>query len=173
MGRFTVVPAEKAVARRERVALERKQPLQRCLRHPAEPPRIEDGVEAGADWRTNPSTQIKWGLGYIKNRPDCGSPAAAYSKWLSRSPHWYDDGGYLPEGLSLVANGTGRPEPVFTGSQWDTLRANAGRGGSQPPNITVENHVWVGNREITDIVDHRIEVHDADTGRALAAGRYI
>ncbi|MBQ1164293.1 hypothetical protein KBZ21_40575, partial [Streptomyces sp. A73] len=39
----------------------------------------------------------------------------------SRSPHWYDDGGLLQPGLNLVANGTGRPEPVLTGRQWDVL----------------------------------------------------
>ncbi len=42
---------------------------------------------AGADWRTNPATQIRWGLGYIKNV--YGSPCNAWSQWQSRSPHWY------------------------------------------------------------------------------------
>ena len=42
---------------------------------------------AGADWRTNPRTQIRWGMGYIKGR--YGTPCAAWSAWLSRSPHWY------------------------------------------------------------------------------------
>jgi hypothetical protein len=41
-----------------------------------------------------------------------GNPARAYGAWLSRSPHWYDQGGYLPPGLSLAYNGTGRPERV-------------------------------------------------------------
>jgi hypothetical protein len=41
----------------------------------------------GSDWRTNPATQIKWGLGYIKDT--YGTPAQAYATWLSRSPHWY------------------------------------------------------------------------------------
>ncbi|MGW4754275.1 aggregation-promoting factor C-terminal-like domain-containing protein [Streptomyces chartreusis] len=126
-------------------------------------------ASAGSDWRTNPATQIRWGLNYIKHRPDYGSPSAAYSKWLSRSPHWYDDGGYLPPGLNLVANGTGKPEPVFTSGQWDTLRASKGGG---VPNVVVENHVWVGDREITDIVDHRITVRDAATGNALEIGRW-
>jgi hypothetical protein len=36
---------------------------------------------AGADWRTNPATQIKWGIRYIKLR--YGSPAAAWSYHLS------------------------------------------------------------------------------------------
>lgn len=127
-------------------------------------------ASAGPDWRTNPATQILWGLRYIKDRPDYGSPSKAYSKWLARSPHWYDDGGYLPPGLSLVANGTGRPEPVFTGSQWDDIRA-ARNGGT--PNIVVNAQTFVGDREITDIVEQRISAYDADTGQALDVGRYV
>jgi len=46
-------------------------------------------ASAGADWKTNPATQIRWGIGYIAGRPDYGSPSAAYAKWLARSPHWY------------------------------------------------------------------------------------
>ena len=42
---------------------------------------------AGADWRTNPVTQIRWGLGYIKSV--YGSPCNALSRWNSRYPHWY------------------------------------------------------------------------------------
>ena len=39
------------------------------------------------DWRTNPVTQIKWGLDYIKR--SYGSPCNALDFWNSRSPHWY------------------------------------------------------------------------------------
>jgi hypothetical protein len=44
-------------------------------------------ASAGADWKTNPATQIKWGIGYIADT--YGSPSAAYAAWKSRSPHWY------------------------------------------------------------------------------------
>lgn len=33
----------------------------------------------GADWRTNPATQIKWGLNYMNSRYD--SPCGAWSYW--------------------------------------------------------------------------------------------
>lgn len=72
-------------------------------------------ASAGADWRTNPATQIRWGLGYI--RSVYGSPANAYARWLGRRPHWYDSGGLLPPGTSLVHNGTGRPETIRTARQ--------------------------------------------------------
>jgi hypothetical protein len=42
---------------------------------------------AGADYRTNPVTQISWGLQYIKS--SYGTPCGAWNAWQSRSPHWY------------------------------------------------------------------------------------
>jgi hypothetical protein len=38
-----------------------------------------------SDWKTNPATQIKWGIGYIKGRYD--SPCGAWQ-------HWQDAGSY-------------------------------------------------------------------------------
>jgi hypothetical protein len=127
-------------------------------------------ASAGADWRTNYQTQIRWGLGYIKSRPDYGSPAAAYQKWLSRSPHWYDDGGMIPPGLSLVANGTGKPEPVFTSNQWADIRSAKGGGGAAQ--IHADVRVFVGDREITDIVRTEINTYDSDAATALNNGRW-
>ncbi|MFI6699761.1 transglycosylase SLT domain-containing protein [Streptomyces sp. NPDC050509] len=40
---------------------------------------------AGADWQTNPATQIKWGLGYMNDRYD--SPCGAWSFWQANN--WY------------------------------------------------------------------------------------
>lgn len=40
---------------------------------------------AGADWQTNPETQIRWGLRYIKLV--YGSPARAFAHWQSHN--WY------------------------------------------------------------------------------------
>ncbi|MGN9782631.1 transglycosylase SLT domain-containing protein [Nonomuraea sp. ZG12] len=39
----------------------------------------------GRDWRTNPRTQIAWGLSYIKQR--YGSPCRAWGHFQSH--HWY------------------------------------------------------------------------------------
>jgi len=39
----------------------------------------------GSDWRTNPVTQIKWGLSYIENR--YSSPCGAWSFWQAHN--WY------------------------------------------------------------------------------------
>ncbi|MFI6923015.1 transglycosylase SLT domain-containing protein [Nonomuraea spiralis] len=40
---------------------------------------------AGKDWRSNPETQIRWGLAYIKGR--YGRPCGAWGHW--RSHNWY------------------------------------------------------------------------------------
>ncbi len=40
---------------------------------------------AGADWQTNPATQIKWGLNYMNSRYN--SPCGAWSFWQANS--WY------------------------------------------------------------------------------------
>ncbi|KGN32843.1 hypothetical protein N802_15740 [Knoellia sinensis KCTC 19936] len=41
----------------------------------------------GADYRTNPITQIKWGLWYID--VSYGNPCNAWEFWNNRYPHWY------------------------------------------------------------------------------------
>lgn len=42
-------------------------------------------ASAGADWRTNPATQIKWGLGYVSGR--YGTPCRAWAH--SQATGWY------------------------------------------------------------------------------------
>ncbi|MEU9604811.1 transglycosylase SLT domain-containing protein [Streptomyces sp. NPDC048057] len=42
-------------------------------------------ASAGADWRTNPATQIKWGLNYMNGKYD--SPCGAWTFWQAN--RWY------------------------------------------------------------------------------------
>ncbi|WP_225859594.1 aggregation-promoting factor C-terminal-like domain-containing protein [Streptomyces albicerus] len=42
-------------------------------------------ASAGSDWKTNPETQIEWGLDYMKSR--YGSPVGAWNFWQSNG--WY------------------------------------------------------------------------------------
>lgn len=42
-------------------------------------------ASAGADWATNPATQIRWGIGYIKST--YGSPCDAWAFWQGHG--WY------------------------------------------------------------------------------------
>ncbi|MEU8524742.1 MULTISPECIES: transglycosylase SLT domain-containing protein [Streptomyces] len=42
-------------------------------------------ASAGSDWKTNPATQIKWGLNYMNER--YGSPNGAWAFWQANG--WY------------------------------------------------------------------------------------
>ncbi len=42
-------------------------------------------ASAGSDWKTNPATQIKWGLDYMNSR--YGSPVGAWTFWQANG--WY------------------------------------------------------------------------------------
>lgn len=92
-------------------------------------------ASAGGDWLTNPATQIRWGLGYIAGR--YGNPVSAWAH--ETAYNWYDQGGYLPPGVSTVVNGTGRPEPVLTPAQWDAM-ARGARGGDGLGLPSIEQH---------------------------------
>lgn len=81
--------------------------------------------------------QIVAGFNYIAGR--YGNPNNAWNFWQRH--HWYDDGGYLMPGATMAFNNTSKPEPVFTGSQWDSITALASgsSGGSSGPLMNVEN----------------------------------
>jgi hypothetical protein len=86
--------------------------------------------------------QAKWGLHYIADR--YGDPVGARRYWESHGNYseggvvpgapvadngtmMYDNGGYLPPGLTTVLNLTGKPEPVFTADQFDRMSSGNGR----------------------------------------------
>ncbi|QIK62338.1 peptidoglycan DD-metalloendopeptidase family protein [Leucobacter viscericola] len=61
----------------------------------------------------------------------------------------YDNGGWLPTGLSLVENRTRSPEPILTGSQWDAVKQGGGISGP----VTVR----IGDREFEGWMDERAD----------------
>jgi TP901 family phage tail tape measure protein len=65
----------------------------------------------GGHKTSDPRLQSIYGLKYISKT--YGKPSNAYFKWMTRNPHWYDNGGMLEP-----MNGTGTPEPVLTNAQW-------------------------------------------------------
>lgn len=70
----------------------------------------------------DPLANIYAGVNYAIHRYGHG--------WISRmlAPGGYDHGGWLPPGRHMVENRTGRPEPVFSGQQWDLLRRSVQQG---------------------------------------------
>src|SRR5690606_15412650 len=80
---------------------------------------------AGHVWMyVNPNTIIEAPQTGLKVR----QVAARAAQVVGVPPTEYDSGGFLPTGHSLVFNGTGKPEPILTDRQWQSVQA-AAQGG--------------------------------------------
>jgi hypothetical protein len=142
-----------------------------------------DGTWAPYGKKTSdPKLQAQYGLEYIKSR--YGSPEKAKAFWEGH--HWYadggivpggepvgnvggglpdngtmmyDNGGYLPPGLTTVVNLTGKPEPVFTADQFEGMRGGAAGG------IHYEPHFNASDLTADDVMDDfRFEVRRLGRG---------
>lgn len=86
----------------------------------------------------------------------------------------YDSGGYLPEGLSTVFNGTGRPEPVFTTAQANALMGGGGTAaglsldGQQLQLVLDDGRAF--NAHIETLADARIQTSNSQLVQVLNAG---
>lgn len=140
-----------------------------------------DGTWKGYGPKTSdPAKQAEYGMQYIKER--YGSPEGAKAFWEGH--HWYadggvvpggapvdnlgglpdngtmmyDNGGYLPPGLTTVVNLTGKPEPVFTSQQFEGMQ-----GGSS--GIHYEPHFNASDLTADDVMDDfRFEVRRLTRG---------
>lgn len=75
-------------------------------------------------------------------------------------PTSFDSGGLLQRGLSVVHNGTRRPEHITTDEQWSALMRLAERGAGRP--IEIHNHGLPGipsDQQITSSVDKALIMH--------------
>jgi len=111
------------------------------------------GHTAGTLGKTN--VESRGGDGVIAGSRARGYNDGLFTSWYGFKPGVYDQGGWLPEGLNLVYNGTGQPEAVLTNSQAGALTSMA--RGQQVGDLSVK--VFVGNEEIRDIA--RTEVYDS------------
>jgi hypothetical protein len=73
---------------------------------------------------TTAGGQIAGFLNYVKER--YGDPIAAEAHEAQYG--WYDQGGWLQPGMTMVMNATGHPEPVLNPDQWDRLTSAVGSG---------------------------------------------
>lgn len=81
-------------------------------------------ASAGPDWQNDPATQLRWMFQYIDQV--YGGIPQAYAFHVAHG--WYDQGGMLPPGMSMMANATGKPEPVLTDTQWANIDKLASGG---------------------------------------------
>jgi hypothetical protein len=109
------------------------------------------GRESGG---SDAATQIAWGLRYIRDR--YGSPLNAYNAWLSRSPHWYGEGGIFTK-PTIIGVGERGPEAVVP-------LGKAGRGGDI--NIYLTNQGVLGSEaQVTAWLRNAIAKLETRNGR--------
>ncbi|MEU6703051.1 peptidoglycan DD-metalloendopeptidase family protein [Streptomyces wuyuanensis] len=123
----------------------------------------------------NPLANVYASMRYAMAR--YGSLPKAYNR-----PGGYATGGF-PAAGELAWVGEQGPElvrflaPAQVYNHRDSMAmVNSARDiptSSAPGNINVVSHTYLDGREVSGIIDQRIEVHDADTGRALTTGRRI
>lgn len=80
-------------------------------------------------------------------------------------PFTFDSGGYLPPGLNLTYNGTGRPEPVLTARQESALAAGL-RGGDG----VFTGNLYLSSGEFLGAVDGRIARREDTLAQQFATG---
>jgi len=113
------------------------------------PTKMPFAAQAGGG--SNAAAQIAWGLSYIKGR--YGSPAGAWAHEMRFG--WYDRGGWLPPGLSLALNQTGRPERVGGG---DTINVYVTVGHGANPRQAAQEIVKILNQGATAGVKLRTSI---------------
>ncbi|WP_228973402.1 peptidoglycan DD-metalloendopeptidase family protein [Streptomyces sp. DH12] len=124
---------------------------------------------------TNPLANIFASMNYAMSR--YGSLPLAYNR-----PGGYAGGGFPQVGeLSWVGEHGPElvrwlhPAQVYSHTDSMAMTREAGRlsdvDGRGTTTLTADVHVYVGDREITDIVDTRIELHDTAAASAIETGR--
>ncbi|MEU9557362.1 hypothetical protein [Streptomyces fumanus] len=110
------------------------------------------GHTAGTLGKTN--VESRGGDGVVVGPRARGFNDRLFSTWYGFQPGKYDNGGMLQPGFNLAYNGTGRPEPVLTGAQFNALAR--GEGAQRP--IVLELHSDEGS--FGSLVDVRVQQHD-------------
>lgn len=118
------------------------------------------GHTAGTLARTN--VESRGGDGVVVGPRARGYNDSLFTSWYGFQPGKYDNGGMLQPGFNLAYNGTGRPEPVLTGSQFNALA----RSGSDTP-ITVE--IKTQDRALADFIDVRVHQNQQELAAVINA----
>ncbi|MDT0608886.1 hypothetical protein [Streptomyces lancefieldiae] len=105
------------------------------------------GHTAGTLGKTN--VESRGGDGVVVGSRARGYRDPLFTDWYGFMPGKFDNGGMLQPGFNLAYNGTGRPEPVLTGSQFNALA----RGDADSP-ITVEINTL--DRALAEFIDVRV-----------------
>ncbi|WP_134664010.1 tape measure protein [Amycolatopsis sp. CFH S0078] len=102
----------------------------------------------------DPIANIVAGINYIKARY---GTIFNVQQAVGSTPRGYDQGGWLPPGLSTVYNGTGQPEAVFTREQYEAIVGRIQAAGNARP-ITVYARTDADPEHIAHVIDRRLSL---------------
>lgn len=108
----------------------------------------------------DPLSNIVAGLRYILSRY---GTIFRVQQAVGATPRGYDSGGYLPPGVSLVRNNTGKPELVLTHDQQMAMLA----GGDHYVSV------YVGNELLVEKIQAVVDDNNANVTRAFKRGRGV
>jgi len=114
------------------------------------------------------NVESRGGDGVVVGKRARGAMSMMFPDVYGFQPGKYDAGGYLPEGLSMVYNGTGAPEPVFTTAQANALMSRAAApaaGGSFTGDLFLDSGEFMGK------VQGVVAQNNRDLVSVLNAGR--
>jgi SLT domain-containing protein len=131
----------------------------------------------------NPLANIYAGLHYGISRYGSITAIPGIQSLLHGGPYLpYDEGGYLPPGITTVFNGTGRPEPVLTSQQLSAVASGTqGGDGAATLGLLREQNLLL-RRIISEVpegvgrhvlagIDGQIDLHDRELAQVANAGR--
>ncbi|MDH6224365.1 hypothetical protein [Streptomyces sp. MJP52] len=119
------------------------------------------GHTAGTLGKVN--VESRGGDGVVVGSRARGYRDRLFTDWYGFMPGKFDNGGMLQPGFNLAYNGTGKPEPVLTGAQFNALA----RGRQEIGDLHVS--VFVGDREITDIARAEVRTAQGELIQVLTA----
>ncbi|WP_217235473.1 hypothetical protein [Streptomyces sp. AC555_RSS877] len=122
-----------------------------------------DGVGHTAGTLGKTRVESRGGDGVIVGPRARGYNSPLFNSWYGCQPGKYDAGGFLQPGFNLAYNGTGKPEPVLTGAQFNALTA---RGTDDP--ITVEIHAR--DEALADFIDVRVHRNNQELISVINSG---
>ncbi|MGX1129887.1 phage-related protein [Streptomyces glaucescens] len=100
------------------------------------------GHTAGTLGKTK--VESRGGDGVVVGRRARGYNDRLFTSWYGFQPGKYDSGGFLQPGFNLAFNGTGRPEPVLTGAQFNALAARGSGPTSFEGNLYLDSGEFLG-----------------------------
>ncbi|MER7174592.1 hypothetical protein [Streptomyces mesophilus] len=125
------------------------------------------GHTAGTLGKTN--VESRGGDGVVVGKRAHGSNSMMFSSVYGFEPGKYDNGGMLQPGFNLAYNGTGRPEPVLTGRQFNNL-ATAASSSTAGGEFTGD--LYLDSGEFLGVVRGEMRERDRQLIEAIGARRF-